>query len=47
MAEYTYEGHHRYHGSVIARVSGDTVVHWREWQHVSELDWDAFVGEKD
>ncbi len=45
-AEYTYEGHHRYHGAVIARVEDDRVVHWREWQHVSERDWAEFVGEE-
>ena len=41
--EYTYEGHHRYHGAVMIRVERDVVIEWREWQHVSDLDWDEFV----
>ena len=44
VAEYTYEGHRRYHGAVIAKVEAGKVVDWREWQHVSDLDWDEFVG---
>ena len=46
VAEYTYQGHRRYHGAVIARVEGGKVVHWREWQHRSDLDWDEFVKER-
>ena len=42
-AEYTYRGHRRYHGAVIVVVGDGRVTHWREWQHVSELDWEAFV----
>lgn len=44
VAEYTYEGHSRYHGVVLAVIGDDgRVADWREWQHVSELDWDEFV----
>jgi hypothetical protein len=45
-AEYTYEGHNRYHGAVIATVADGRVTAWREWQHTSELDWEAFVGQE-
>ena len=32
--EYTYEGHHRYHGAAIVRLDADgRIVLWREWQH--------------
>ena len=44
VAEYTYDGHHRYHGAVVVRIEGDIITGWREWQHISELDWDEFVG---
>jgi predicted enzyme related to lactoylglutathione lyase len=41
--EYTYEGHHRYHGAAIVQLDGDGRIDlWREWQHVDdERDWDA------
>ena len=42
-AEYTYEEAQRYHGLVLARVAGGVVTHWREYQHTSDLDHDAFV----
>ncbi|MEO8228322.1 MAG: hypothetical protein ABI628_01025 [Chloroflexota bacterium] len=43
-AEYTYEGHRRYHGAVIVEIGADDkIADWREWQHVSELDWDRFA----
>jgi hypothetical protein len=42
--EYTYEGTHRYHGVVLIRVSGAGITHWREYQHISPLDWEEFVG---
>ena len=46
VAEYSYQGHRRYHGAVIARVADGRVVHRREWQHVSDLDWDEFTGSR-
>jgi SnoaL-like domain len=44
-AEYTYEGHHRYHGLVLVKLEADLVSHWREYQHVSPLDWEDFTKE--
>ena len=43
VVEYTYEGHHRYHGAAIAHIGADgRIALWREWQHRDdELDWDA------
>jgi len=43
-AEYTYEGTHRYHGLVLIKVSGTGITHWREYQHISPLAWQEFVG---
>jgi hypothetical protein len=44
VAEYTYEGHRRYHGAVLVEIDeAGRIADWREWQHVSELDWDRFV----
>ncbi len=45
VVEYTYVGHHRYHGAAIARVGADgRIALWREWQHLDDvLDWDARV----
>ncbi len=42
-AEYTYQGHNRYHGAVVVTVAGGLVTHWREWQHISEASWESFV----
>jgi ribosomal-protein-serine acetyltransferase len=44
-AEYTYEGSHRYHGTVLIRVDRGVVTHWREYQHVDERAWEDFAGE--
>ena len=43
VVEYTYEGHHRYHGAALVRLGADgRITHWREWQHLDdERDWDA------
>jgi len=41
-AEYTYEGTNRYHGLVLIKLRDDKVTHWREYQHVSDLDWEDF-----
>jgi len=43
-AEYTYEGTHRYHGVAMIRVSPAGITHWREYQHISPLAWQEFVG---
>lgn len=42
VAEYTYEGTHRYHGVALIRVSGDLVSHWREYQHTDPRGWEDF-----
>lgn len=41
-AEYTYQGTHRYHGTVWVEVREGRIIRWREYQHVSDLDWDGF-----
>lgn len=43
-AEYTYEGTHRYHGTVLIRVKDGLITHWREYQHIDSRDWENFVG---
>ncbi len=44
-AEYTYEGTHRYHGTVLVKVQGGEITHWREYQHVDSRSWEELVGE--
>ena len=35
--EYTYEGHHRYHGHALVRLDDDgRIALWREWQHLDD-----------
>ncbi len=43
VVEYTYEGHHRYHGAAIVELDADgRIRRWREWQHQDdERDWEA------
>jgi hypothetical protein len=41
-AEYTYQGTHRYHGTVWIEVRGNQIVRWREYQHTSDLEWEEF-----
>ena len=43
--EYTYEGHHRYHGAVMVHLDDDGRIDlWREWQHVDdERDFAAML----
>ena len=41
-AEYTYQGTHRYHGTVWVQVRGNLIARWREYQHVSDLEWEGF-----
>jgi hypothetical protein len=42
VVEYTYEGHHRYHGAAIVELDGDGRIRlWREWQHLDdERTWE-------
>jgi hypothetical protein len=42
-AEYTYQGTHRYHGTVWIRVDDGCITHWREYQHISNKPWKEFV----
>jgi ribosomal-protein-serine acetyltransferase len=44
-AEYTYDGTHRYHGTVLIRLADGLVTHWREYQHVDDRAWKDFAGE--
>ena len=43
--EYTYAGHHRYHGAAFVEVGEDGLIRrWREYQHLDDArDFDAFV----
>ena len=41
-AEYTYQGTHRYHGTVWVQLRGNLIARWREYQHVSDLEWEEF-----
>lgn len=41
-AEYTYEGTHRYHGVALIQVNGNVISRWREYQHISPLEWEDF-----
>lgn len=43
VAEYTYEGTHRYHGVALARVRDGLITHWREYQHISGVTWAEFT----
>lgn len=40
--EYTYEGTHRYHGVALVKIKNGEITHWREYQHISKLDWEVF-----
>lgn len=40
--EYTYQGTRQYHGVALMKVANDKITHWREYQHVSALDWPEF-----
>ncbi len=45
VVEYTYSGHHRYHGAAIVEIDGSGLIQaWREWQHLDDVDdWDAYL----
>lgn len=45
VLEYTYEGHHRWHGAAIVETDASGLIRrWREWQHRDdERDWESFV----
>jgi catechol 2,3-dioxygenase-like lactoylglutathione lyase family enzyme len=41
VIEYTYAGHHRYHGAALVEIGpGGLIRGWREWQHQDDTtDW--------
>lgn len=43
VAEYSYDGTHRYHGAALVRLSGGLITHWREYQHVDARAWPDFT----
>jgi hypothetical protein len=45
VVEYTYRGHHQYHGAALVEIDGDGLIAgWREWQHLEdEVGWSAFI----
>jgi hypothetical protein len=42
VAEYTYVGTYRYHGTVWIELRDDKIMSWREYQHISDKDWSEF-----
>ena len=44
-AEYTYQGTHQYHGTVLVRIEGGMITHWREYQHIDPRSWHDFAGD--
>jgi hypothetical protein len=48
VVEYTYTGHHRYHGAALVEFDADGLIsRWREWQHLDDArDWAAFLAER-
>lgn len=42
-AEYTFTGTNTYHGVVVIRLRDDRISNWREYQHRSDLDREAFT----
>ena len=43
VAEYTYDGTWRCHGTVWIRVQDGRITHWREYQHTDPREWDDFA----
>jgi hypothetical protein len=43
VAEYTFDGTHRYHGVVIIKVQNDKITRWREYQHIDPRHWQDFI----
>lgn len=44
-AEYTYKGTFCYHGTVWITIVNEKIVEWREYQQISEKNWDNFWGQ--
>jgi hypothetical protein len=45
VLEYTYMGHHRYHGAAAVELAENGLIRrWRDWQHRdNEHDWEAYL----
>jgi hypothetical protein len=43
VAEYTYKGHHQYHGLVYIELVDDKIAVWREYQHIDGRPWDVYI----
>lgn len=46
VAEYTYEGTYRYHGTVWIEIVDGKISSWREYQHRSNRAWSEFWDRK-
>ena len=42
VAEFTYVGTFCYHGTVWIEIRDGQIVSWREYQHISDKNWDEF-----
>ena len=42
VAEFTYQGTFRYHGTTWIELRGDQIASWREYQHLSDKSWEEF-----
>jgi hypothetical protein len=43
VAEFTFTYDVRTHGIAIVRIAGGQIANWREYEHVSPLDWEALA----
>ena len=41
--EYTYEGTHRYHGTVLVKIDNGKIRRWREYQRIDPREWEEFT----
>jgi hypothetical protein len=41
--EYTFTGTRTYHGVAVIKLREGRISNWREYQHASDLDWEAFT----
>jgi len=41
-AEYSYRGARLYHGVALVGLRENLIAEWREYQHVTESDWERF-----
>ncbi len=42
VAEFTYEGTFRYHGTAWIEIKENKIASWREYQHISKKTWEEF-----